>query len=96
MRAGGAEGREPKILLITTTPLTLTTPHPHPSPISPPSLGDTLLENEGVSLICTALSHTAPYLEELDLSLNELTAEGAVAVARCIMGKPGITKLNLR
>jgi len=59
-------------------------------------LGDTLLENEGVSLICTALSHTAPYLEELDLSLNELTAEGAVAVARCIMGKPGITKLNLR
>lgn len=54
------------------------------------------MEDSGVAKVCTALAHSAPYLEELDLSINEITKAGAQSVARCIIGKPGIVKLNLR
>ncbi|CAG9460629.1 unnamed protein product [Pedinophyceae sp. YPF-701] len=59
-------------------------------------LQDTLLEDEGVAHVCRSLARTAPYLEELDLSLNEITAGGSQAVAMCLMGKPSLLRLILR
>jgi len=59
-------------------------------------LGDTLLEDHGVANVCAALARTAPHLEELDLSLNEITPRGSAVVARCLFGKASLRRLILR
>lgn len=35
-------------------------------------------------------------LQELELALNEITPEGATAVAACVAVKPALRRLNLR
>ncbi|KAK9804382.1 hypothetical protein WJX72_010405 [[Myrmecia] bisecta] len=59
-------------------------------------LADTSLCDEGVTEVAEALAESAPDLEELDLSLNEITPDGASAVAACIARKNKLQKLTLR
>jgi large subunit ribosomal protein L31/Ran GTPase-activating protein 1 len=78
------------------------------------NLNDTGLTDEGVALVCEALAGTggggggggassssscSPFpLEELELALNEITPEGAAAVARALStGRfPKLRRVNLR
>lgn len=60
------------------------------------NLSDTLLEDKGLETILQALGRAAPYLEELELATNEITPKGAQHLARCLMGKPGLVRLNLK
>ncbi|GAX80862.1 hypothetical protein CEUSTIGMA_g8297.t1 [Chlamydomonas eustigma] len=62
------------------------------------NLNDTSLTDQGVKLVCTALSQpgACQLLEELELALNEITHEGARSVALAVLGKPLLWRLNLR
>lgn len=60
------------------------------------NLNDTSLTDEGVEVVCRALVGSAPVLEELELSLNEITPAGAVAVGLALVGKPKLWRVNLR
>lgn len=44
-------------------------------------------QDEGATAVAEALSKTSPDLREMDFSANDLTAEGAAAVADCAGGK---------
>lgn len=61
-------------------------------------LNDTCLGDEGVAEVCGALGAGggAPQLEELELALNEITPQGAVAVAAAVAAKSSLRRLNLR
>eukprot|EP00887_Chlorella_sp_A99_P001191 scaffold14.g1191.t1 len=59
-------------------------------------LNDTSLGDEGVGPIAAALAAAAPQLEELELALNEITAEGAGAVGALLAAKPRLRRVNLR
>lgn len=59
------------------------------------NLNDTSLGDEGVAAIAAALAQAAPQLQELELALNEITAEGAVALAQMLTGKKQLRVLNL-
>ena len=54
-----------------------------------------LRQDEGAQVVADALAKTAPLLRELDFSGNELTAEGAEAVALCAARKPCLEYLGL-
>jgi Ran GTPase-activating protein (RanGAP) involved in mRNA processing and transport len=62
------------------------------------NLNDTSLTDQGVKLVCSALSQpgACQELEELELALNEITPEGARSVALAVLGKPLLWRLNLR
>lgn len=47
-------------------------------------IGDVLLGDEGVQLVCDALVEGAPKLEQIDISANEMGLEGAKGLARLI------------
>lgn len=53
------------------------------------------LEDEGAEAICIALTESAPSLEILDMSGNDITVKAASAMASCIASKQFLTKLNL-
>jgi large subunit ribosomal protein L31/Ran GTPase-activating protein 1 len=66
------------------------------------NLNDTSLGDEGIAAVCAALeqksAEAAAALEELELALNEVTVEGAKALARALgTGKfVNLRRLNLR
>lgn len=60
------------------------------------NLNDTGLGDGGVATVMAALARSAPDLEELELSLNEITPAGAAAVAACVAAKPRLRRLVLR
>lgn len=53
------------------------------------------LEDEGTIAVVDALKSTAPSLEVLEMSGNDITAEAAPSLAACIAAKPLLTKLIL-
>ncbi|KAJ7954918.1 RAN GTPase activating protein 2 [Quillaja saponaria] len=53
------------------------------------------LEDDGAIAIINVLKDSAPYLEVLEMSGNDITAEAAPAIASCILSKKLLTKLNL-
>lgn len=60
-------------------------------------LGDTLLRDDGVlGLASGLLNGCALSLEHLDLSCNEITNKGAVAVAKCVTGLKRLRVLMLQ
>lgn len=56
------------------------------------NLNDTSLTDEGVTAVCNALAGAAPQLEVLELALNEITAEGARAVAMAVANKQQLAR----
>ncbi|KAI8468546.1 MAG: hypothetical protein J3K34DRAFT_8402 [Monoraphidium minutum] len=60
------------------------------------NLNDTSLTDEGVEVVCAVLVGAAPELQELELALNEITPQGARAVAAALAGKAQLVRLNLR
>lgn len=54
-----------------------------------------VVQDDGVEAVAEALGGTAPSLRELDFSGNEVTADGAAAVAACIKRKPHLEYLAL-
>lgn len=52
-------------------------------------------QDEGATVIAEALGVTAPLIRDLDFSGNELTAEGAAAVAACAATKASLEYLGL-
>jgi large subunit ribosomal protein L31/Ran GTPase-activating protein 1 len=60
------------------------------------NLNDTCLGDAGVAGVVAALPAGVKGLEELELALNEVTAEGAAAVAAALAGKSALAVLNLR
>lgn len=59
------------------------------------TIGDNMLGNAGVALICGALRHSNAPLVRLDASCNELSKTGAIAAAQLAASKPGFEYLNL-
>jgi len=59
------------------------------------NLRDAGLGDEGVVAVCEALKATAPNLEVMELSGNDLTAECMEAVAACVASKPNLTLLGM-
>ncbi|KAG9157000.1 hypothetical protein Leryth_009047 [Lithospermum erythrorhizon] len=53
------------------------------------------LEDEGSIALATALKESVPSLETLDMAGNDITVEGAPALAACIVAKQFLTVLNL-
>ncbi|XP_028762186.1 RAN GTPase-activating protein 1-like isoform X1 [Neltuma alba] len=53
------------------------------------------LEDEGAEAIAIALKESAPSLEILEISGNDISAKGAASLAACIASKQFLTKLNL-
>ncbi|KAJ7972795.1 RAN GTPase-activating protein 2 [Quillaja saponaria] len=53
------------------------------------------LEDGGAEALATALKESAPSLEVLDMSGNDITAKGAASLAACISAKQFLTKLSL-
>ena len=49
-------------------------------------------------MVCAALSEpgACQQLEELELALNEVTPDGARAVAKALLSKPKLRRVNLR
>ncbi|CAJ1969285.1 unnamed protein product [Sphenostylis stenocarpa] len=53
------------------------------------------LEDDGAEALANALKESAPSLEILDLSGNDITAKAAASLAACISSKQFLSKLNL-
>ncbi|XP_054818456.1 RAN GTPase-activating protein 1 isoform X1 [Prosopis cineraria] len=53
------------------------------------------LEDEGAEAIANALKESAPSLEVLEISGNDISAKGAASLSACIASKQFLTKLNL-
>ncbi|CAM9456405.1 unnamed protein product, partial [Discosporangium mesarthrocarpum] len=53
------------------------------------------LQDSGVTAVANSLSRTAPGMKSLDFSGNDLTVEGAAAVALCAGGKLSLEYLGL-
>lgn len=60
------------------------------------NLNDTCLGDDGVATVAEALQSGAPLLEELEMELNEVTQEGASALAAALKGKKALRRLNLK
>ncbi|KAG1673269.1 hypothetical protein FOA52_002549 [Chlamydomonas sp. UWO 241] len=60
------------------------------------NLNDTSLTDEGIEVVCRALTGSALKLEQLELALNEVTPDGAKAVAIAMLGKPCLWSVNVR
>lgn len=60
------------------------------------NLNDTGLTDTGITTVCAALQNSAPQLEELHLALNEITPDGASAVATAVQNKARLARLILR
>ncbi|KAJ7977404.1 RAN GTPase-activating protein 2 [Quillaja saponaria] len=53
------------------------------------------LEDHGAEALANALKESAPLLEVLELSGNDISAKGAASLAACISAKQFLSKLNL-
>lgn len=53
------------------------------------------LEDEGAEALAQALKESAPSLEVLDISGNDITAKSAASLAACIAAKQFLSRLNL-
>lgn len=53
------------------------------------------LEDDGAEALADALKESAPSLEVLEMSGNDISAKGAASLAACIASKQFLTKLNL-
>ncbi|XP_045787479.1 RAN GTPase-activating protein 2 [Trifolium pratense] len=58
-------------------------------------LGYLNLEDEGAIAIANTLKESAPHLEVLEMSGNEITVDAAPAIVDCLATKQFLTKLNL-
>ena len=65
--------------------------HARPSQAQPPRSWHSLPSACTNSTVCPPFSR-----QELELALNEITPEGAVAVAACVASKSSLRRLNLR
>ncbi|KAF7818321.1 Ran GTPase-activating protein 1 [Senna tora] len=53
------------------------------------------LEDDGAEALASALKESAPSLEVLEMSGNDITVKGAASLAACIASKQFLTKINL-
>jgi Ran GTPase-activating protein 1 len=60
------------------------------------NLNDTSLTDEGIEVVCRALTGSAPKLEQLELALNEVTPDGAKFLAIAMLNKPVLWRVNIR
>ncbi len=60
------------------------------------NINDTSLTDKGIRDVCLAVAQSSAPLEEIELALNEITPQGAKAVALALATKPTLRRVNLR